>query len=222
VTPTSRLYIGGNGNVGIGTTSPAGKLHIQDTGSGAFTGLRIGKGGDTIGDIAAMVFQTSSNQAGEFGAKIGAIRQGTNARSDMFFSVTDGTGNLNERLRITNDGNVGIGTTNPTAKLSVNGTVRAKEVIVETNWSDYVFAPEYTLAPLSEVEAHIKAHQHLPGIPSAREVAEHGISLGEMQAKLLAKIEELTLHVINQEKRMRHLQRENQQLHAKMKAILPQ
>jgi hypothetical protein len=98
-------------------------------------------------------------------------------------------------------GNVGIGTTNPTHKLAVNGTIKAKEIIVETTgWSDYVFADDYTLQPLSAVEAHIKTNKHLPGIPSAAEVATDGISLGDMQARLLAKIEELTLHQIAQQK----------------------
>jgi len=99
-------------------------------------------------------------------------------------------------------GNVGIGTTSSSHKLAVNGTVRAKEVIVDTGWSDYVFAEEYRLAPLSEVEAHIKEHKHLPGIPSAAKVEQEGVSLGEMQALLLAKIEELTLHLIEQERRV--------------------
>jgi hypothetical protein len=107
------------------------------------------------------------------------------------------------------NGNVGIGTTNPTHKLAVNGTIKAKEVIVETTgWSDYVFADDYALAPLSEVETHIKTNKHLPGIPSAAQISEQGISVGDMQAKLLAKIEELTLHQIAQEKRLSDQSRE--------------
>lgn len=98
------------------------------------------------------------------------------------------------------DANVGIGTTNPTEKLSVNGRIRAKEVIVDTGWSDYVFAKDYKLASLSDVEQHIEQQGHLPGVPSAQEVADKGVSVGDMQAILLAKIEELTLHQIAQEK----------------------
>jgi hypothetical protein len=106
-------------------------------------------------------------------------------------------------MRITTSGNVGIGTTSPTEKLSVNGKIRAKEVIVETTgWSDHVFADSYQLQSLAEVEQHIKTEKHLPGVPSAQEVAERGVSVGDMQAILLAKIEELTLHVIQQEKRL--------------------
>jgi hypothetical protein len=108
--------------------------------------------------------------------------------------------NNNTGLVITTPGNVGIGTAAPTHKLSVNGAIRAKEVIVDTSWSDYVFDETYQLQPLADVESHIKATRHLPGVPSASEVAEKGVSVGEMQAILLAKIEELTLHVIAQEK----------------------
>ncbi|HSR08281.1 MAG TPA: hypothetical protein VLM42_14100, partial [Bryobacteraceae bacterium] len=98
------------------------------------------------------------------------------------------------------EANIGIGTTAPTERLAVNGRIRAKEVIVETNWSDFVFEPGYRLTPLSEVERRIRTEKHLPGIPSANEVASGGVSLGDMQAKLLQKIEELTLHAIEQEK----------------------
>src|SRR5690606_3310258 len=87
-------------------------------------------------------------------------------------------------------------------KLSVNGTIRATEIIVDTGWADFVFDPDYKLAPLSEVEAHIREKRHLPGVPSAAIVAEEGVSLGEMQKLLLQKIEELTLHQISQEKRL--------------------
>lgn len=95
-----------------------------------------------------------------------------------------------------NTGNVGIGTTNPQYKLSVNGTIQAKEVFVNTGWADYVFDPDYRVKPLTEVAAFIKANHHLPDIPSEADVAKTGISLGDMQAKLLAKIEELTLQMI--------------------------
>ena len=119
------LFVSGSGNVGIGTSSPVNKLHIQETGAGSFTGLRIGKGGDQIGDIAALVFQMSSNQTFELGGKIGTIRQGTLARSDMFFSVTMDDGSMREQLRMTNTGNVGIGTTSPVAKLEISSSTAA-------------------------------------------------------------------------------------------------
>jgi hypothetical protein len=102
--------------------------------------------------------------------------------------------------------NVGIGITNPQYLLSVNGAIGAQDIVVtNTGWSDYVFRPGYRLRPLSEVHKFIQTHHHLPDIPTDAEVKEKGVSVGEMQARLLAKIEELTLHMIQQEK-------ENQEL----------
>src|SRR5258708_10193471 len=99
-------------------------------------------------------------------------------------------------------GNVGIGTTTPGYPLTVNGAVRAKEVIVDTGWSDYVFEKSYRLAPLSAVEQRIKEDHHLPGIPSAQEVNEKGISVRQMQPQFLATMEEMTLYMIEQKKRI--------------------
>jgi len=98
-------------------------------------------------------------------------------------------------------GNVGIGTTTPDHKLDVNGTIRSKEIKVETGWSDFVFEEDYNLKSLEELETYISQNKHLPDIPTEAQVKEKGINLGEMNAKLLQKIEELTLYVIEQSKR---------------------
>jgi hypothetical protein len=109
--------------------------------------------------------------------------------------------NGNHVMRMAANGNVGIGTTSPREKLSVNGKIRAHEIKVETtNWPDYVFTKDYALPSLAEMEKHIKEKGHLSGIPSATEVKVNGIDLGEMNAKLLQKIEELTLYLIEQNK----------------------
>jgi hypothetical protein len=112
-------------------------------------------------------------------------------------------------------GRVGIGTVNnfPDYKLSVNGKVLCTELKVRlrTSWSDYVFNDDYCLKPLSEVEKFISANRHLPEVPTAREVAENGFNVGEMNALLLKKIEELTLYIIA-------LQKEVEQLKAKTDA----
>ena len=98
-------------------------------------------------------------------------------------------------------GTVGIGTTSlGSHKLAVNGTIRAKEVSLETSWSDDIFAGTYNLAALSKVERYIKSEKHLPGMPAASEVAAEGLNAGETEAKLVAKVGELTLYIIEQER----------------------
>ena len=106
-------------------------------------------------------------------------------------------------LTVNEYGNIGIGMQGQSANLgynlAVNGTIGAKEVVVENTsaWPDYVFKPEYPLTSLDEVKKHIDEKGHLPNIPSAQEVQENGISLGEMNRLLLEKVEELTLYVID-------------------------
>jgi hypothetical protein len=108
-----------------------------------------------------------------------------------------------------NNGKLGIGTVNPGSwKLAVNGSIRAKEIKVETGWSDFVFYADYKLPTLKEVEKHIKEKGHLKDIPSAKEVEKNGILLGEMNSKLLQKIEELTLYIIEMNKRMSSMETE--------------
>lgn len=110
-------------------------------------------------------------------------------------------------LRI-NQEKVGIGTTNPDDKLTVNGTIHAKEIRVDLNVEgpDYVFENDYVLPTLSEIETFVKTNKHLPEIPSAKELEKKGIKLGDMNMLLLKKIEELTLYIIKQEKRINQLE----------------
>ncbi|WP_207515625.1 hypothetical protein [Longitalea luteola] len=109
---------------------------------------------------------------------------------------------------------VGIGTTDTKGhKLAVAGTALFTKVTVKAlPWADYVFNSNYRLRPLSEVEQYIKQHNHLPEVPSAAEVEKNGISIGDNQATLLKKIEELTLYVIEQEKQIKRLSDENLEL----------
>jgi len=115
------------------------------------------------------------------------------------------TNNVN-RMIIDTLGNVGIGTLNPQAKLAVNGGILAKSVRINTNasyWPDYVFSSDYKLMNLEELENYIIENKHLPGIISAAEVEAQGdVNLGEMNAKLLEKIEELTLYIIDMQKQI--------------------
>lgn len=145
---------------------------------------------------------------------------------------------LDAGMRITANGNVGIGTANPTATLTVNGktligdpgltgfvginttgqyllyvqqgilTEKVKVAICTTaNWADYVFDKNYKLKTISELEAYIKANKHLPNVPSATEMVKEGLDVATMNAKLLEKIEELSLYIIEQNKRIEALEK---------------
>ena len=117
--------------------------------------------------------------------------------------------NTIENCWLNNTGYVGIGTTNPQYKLDVNGTLRANEIIVSIpSGADYVFDSNYTLRPLSEVRKYITAHHHLPEIPSAEEMKANGVSMNELQIRLLQKIEELTLYILQQEQRINELEQQ--------------
>ena len=119
-------------------------------------------------------------------------------------------------------GNVGIGTSNTQGyMLAVAGNVVAESVKVELegNWPDFVFEKEYELLGLLEVESFIKKHGHLPNVPSAEEIKKDGINLGQMDAKLLQKIEELTLHAIQQQKEIERLKATNEKLNEQNKLI---
>lgn len=184
------------GNVGIGITSPETKLHVNGVIRSSL--LDVSENSTTIGYLGRGLPTTSGwNQTPDALALtymkrdfvIGGWSKSTAAWKGAAFYINS------------DDGNVGIGTTVPKEKLSVNGKIRAHEIKVETaNWPDYVFAKDYQLPSLQETEQHIKEKGHLPGIPSAEEVKANGVDLGEMNGKLLKKIEELTLHLIELKK----------------------
>jgi len=122
------------------------------------------------------------------------------------------------------DGRVKIGAANfPTDisyELAVGGGIRAEEVFVDLQpWPDYVFEKGYELKPLTEVENFINAEKHLPGVSSAKTIAENGLNLGEMQKMQMEKIEELYLHLIEMDKQMKTLKAENESLKAKVERL---
>jgi len=176
-----RMFIHPNGNVGIGTTDPRGNLDVK---------------GQVVvsGNGAAINFLDREDNS-----KILQLYN-TNGNLNLY---TSGYGAPDNKITFTSTGRIGIGTTTPKEELSVNGKIRAKEIRVETaNWPDYVFAKNYALPSLKETEKHIHENGHLPGIPSANEVKSNGVDLGEMNAKLLQKVEELTLHLIQLDKKV--------------------
>ena len=122
-----------------------------------------------------------------------------------------------ESMTLDNNGNVGIGTANPGYKLDVNGIIRTNEIKVTAGGgADFVFEEDYNLLSLKQVEQHIKENKHLPGIPPAKKLTEEGVSLGDMQTKLLQKIEELTLYTLQQQKQIKMQQKRIEELEKRM------
>jgi len=197
--PNGNSYING-GNLGIGTTNPSGKLEILKN-ANLSTAITIPNSGliiraDNDGNDASLRFGVDNTN---LKALIQTQQTTTAAKFDLLINPFGG--------------NLGIGTSDTNGwKLAVNGKIRAKEIKVETGWSDFVFDKNYNLPTLKEVEEHINDKGHLKNIPSAKEVQENGIFLGEMDSKLLQKIEELTLYTINQEKKINKLEKENESL----------
>lgn len=150
----------------------------------------------------------------------------------VYIKNSETTGNIIERYDLYASssnaknyfaGTLTIGTTSlpaTDAKLAVNGNIYARKLkVTQTGWPDYVFDPVYKLRTLKEVEAFIRTHHHLPDMPSAKEVESQGLDVGDNQAALLRKIEELTLYIIDQEKRLKSLESQAEEL-TRLKEIL--
>jgi len=175
--------------VGIGTTNPSANLDVQSSGSDD-SHILIGAAGT---GRAELVLDASNGDAA--GSDYLELYQTDDL--DAHLRVAGGNGNL---ILQESGGNVGIGTTSPPSELAVNGTITAKEIKVESGWSDFVFDEDYDLASLDEVESFIRESKHLPDIPSAKEVEKNGIAVSEMLAKQMQKIEEMTLYLIELKK----------------------
>lgn len=196
-----------SGNVGIGTSSPTYNLDIRAP------------------NPEIRLFETASGGNRRFQINVGTY-------DEIRFTSTYGTsgnypftfrfgGGVQEAMRISTNGNVGIGTSNPQAKLAVNGNILATEVKVMNDISvpDYVFESDYELPTLQEVEAYVKQHKRLPEIPSAADIQRDGLNLAEMNLLLLKKVEELTLHLIEKEKKEHRVMLEMEEMKEEIEAI---
>lgn len=183
------------GNVAIGNTTPSAQLHT--TGSVRFQGLTANNALTNI-VVADALGNLSLRDASTLGGSVGSLW--TDAGNGNLYNTTQ-TGSIS----------IGINTFPAGYKLAVAGKIIAEKVTAKLvpNWPDFVFQADYKLLSLNEIEQYIQQYNHLPGVPSAEEVGKNGLDLGDNQAVLLKKIEELTLHMINMNKKLEVLQAEN-------------
>jgi hypothetical protein len=218
-TPDSLLvkYVGTGANkkVGIGTVNPNNKLEI--TGASGSSGLRftnLNAGTATTPSTTGKVLSVDAN--GDIILVKDSVGTGGTGGA-----ITSWTQIANNRIQNSNTGAVVIGGLNVAAlpgnyKLYVKDGILTEEVKIAAegslDWADYVFAKDYKLRSLAEVESYVKSNKHLPGVPSAEEVSKNGINVAKMEAKLLEKIEELTLYMID-------LKKENTNLKGRLRKL---
>ena len=217
----------GQDQIGILTSYDAWELHVTPNLDNAFSRLGLtvammtsnsyrkpycaifeaASNGEKTGKVVEVSYSSSANMP--YAEIRGFLIEGSfvatgNQPNALLKPQGDGIGVI-----VNYNGNVGIGTVKPKEKLSVNGTILAKEVKVSTeasDWPDFVFEPDYKLRKLSEVENYILTNKHLPDIPSAAQMEAQGVNLAEMNKLLLQKVEELTLYSIEQKKKVEKLE----------------
>jgi Phage T4 tail fibre len=192
---TEKMRITNSGNVGIGTTSPRGIFDIAPPGD-IFLSANPNAGTAQSIFLPGHIFVSPHN--GSNVSYIQARRLNNSGNTSLQFR-TSNSGNVTDAMFIQSDGNVGIGTLTPDAKLTVKGNIHTQEVKVDLNGAvapDYVFEKDYKLPSLESVKEYIDTNKHLPEVPSAKEMEEKGINVSEMNMLLLKKVEELTLYMI--------------------------
>lgn len=183
-----------NGNVGVGLTTPGQNMQISTGNLDVAGNIRLG---------GTHIITNNPNNHLVLDAGPGGLIAFRNT------TVLGNPTNYKDLMVVTSTGNV-----------VVYGKLEAKEVKISNSpVADFVFEPDYQLMPLSDVEERINTDKHLPGIPSAKEIEANGVSVGDMQAKQLQKIEELTLYMIEMNKQLSALQQENARLNAEINAL---
>lgn len=218
---TTRFFIDKDAQMGLNTDVAKGQLTIDGNANSLFF-LRTHNGSTWLNTQASVGLSTDVGPVG------------------LRFQISsDGGNNFIDVLHLANNGNVGIGTTNPQAKLHVKGTetiegefrildgsgntqfkvdqsgfIRARDLQIDVDpIPDYVFEPGYDLMSLDKLKGYVAANKHLPKIPSAEEYKDKGgVAVGELTVKLLEKVEELTLYTLKLNDQMQELQNENVQL----------
>jgi len=185
------LVVTQNERVGVGTKYPQYKLHVTEAAqiNATFIGGNPGGGGFRDGVTGLESLHLNAAKSGGVGGSIVFLSAGST------------------KMKLNANGQLLINTTSApsTYKLGINGKIICEGMTVKlkSQWADYVFDEDYDLMSLENVEAHIKDNKHLPGIPSAKEVAEKGLDIETMQVKMMEKIEELTLYIIEQDKQIK-------------------
>lgn len=198
------FYVKSNGDVGIGTINPDVKLSIEGD-------VNIGGEGNSMLKVR----------------HINGKNNNTTDQADLYLNYSNEKsvhiGSTSKPSTLFVNGRIGIGTQNLPSdyKLAIVGKMISEEVKIasNTNWPDYVFEEKYQLPTLNEVEHYIKENGHLQHIPNAYSVKTEGFLLGEMNAKLLQKIEELTLYTIEQEKKITSLEYLNSKIEQDHKVL---
>lgn len=205
---TGSSYLNG-GSIGIGTNSPQAKLEVVGPSTGSGPTIRASGGGDVVLNSGGSLFLDGnySYASGSY------IRPSGGTNTQGFY--TSGQ----QRMRINADGKIGIGTGSPDQLLTVNGKIHSQEVIVDlaVPAPDYVFEKSYDLKSLEEVKTYIDENKHLPDVPSAKEMENDGVKVGEMEMILLKKIEELTLYLLSQQAMIQKQQKEIEMLKSTLK-----
>jgi hypothetical protein len=217
------------GNVGIGTANPRAALDVGRFLNYAELGSVLGRlsEGDGNGEGTYLGVRGYDSQVNRWNSEgnvksfaiehgfyniinnINFFRGGNTAGGFITFNTSTNV----EQMRIAYNGNVGIGTTNPQDRLAVNGTIHSKEVKVDmTGWPDYVFSSSYELPTLIEIKKYIAKNNHLPDFPTASDVTQQGLKLGETTKLLTKKIEELTLYLIEKEEQLLKQEKINTEL----------
>ncbi len=232
-----KMRIMADGKVGIGHTNPSARLHVNgDIKTGSSNGIQISQSGSTgiinkYGNGPLDFRQNNSTKASLLTNGTFRIKSIETYVGNMFISArdwgmrfdinTDNVGsdfyawrsNNSEKMRLTNDGNLGLGITNPSEKLEVNGTIRAKEIIVETaNWPDYVFGEEYESMSLIEKGQFFKNKHHLPALNNAKTYQDGGLPITEVVTGLTQEVEEAYLHLLDQQGQIDNLRKEMEEL----------